>query len=105
MRKNPKRNKDGTFAAELSARIKKGKKAPKSSAWSLDTVDVVAFPKPKVNNYANIDPTRLTPGEAQTLEQVFTSAMTEPKNADEVAFVNQQRKMLENVFGPINWNK
>lgn len=71
----------------------------------MDTVDVIAFPKPKVSNYANIDPTRLSPGQAHTLEEVCRSAMTEPKNPDEVAFVNQQRKMLENVFGPINWDK
>lgn len=86
-------------------RIKKAKKAPEFPALPVDAIEPVAFPHPRVPNPANIDPQRLGAGQTVALAGIMESALAEPRNPDEEIFVREQRKMLENVFGPINWDK
>lgn len=106
MRKNQKRNSKGQFAPDLVKSIKKSqRKAPKTASLPVDHVDDLFVPPAIVANKDNIDPNKLTPVHAGSVSGLMESAMQTPTNDDERAFINHQRKMLENVFGPINWDK
>lgn len=103
MRKNQKRNADGTFAADLLGRIKKAKKSPEvrpSAPIPFDRADDFVFP-----NTAAPAGRPYSPDQAATLAEVFESALSEPKTKEDIVVIHQNRRMLENVFGPINWDK
>ena len=104
--KHQKRNADGKFAPDLIKRVKKSqRKAPKAASIPVDHIDNVYLPPARVRDASNIDPKKITPTQAGTIAGLMESAMATPTNEDERQFINHQRKMLENVFGPINWDK
>lgn len=100
-----KRSADGRFATDLSSMRKLAEKKIPKNHRIPEGIEYLAFPKPEVDNPLNLDTFYDASGKALSITELMRSATSETTNDDEREYVGQQRKMLENLFGAIDWTK